>query len=475
MGEGFGEDSDTTAVYVWGGRKGRYAGLSVIEPGGINSSFYPSLVVPTLPKAIPADARPPKSRRDHVATAVLLAVYVLVNIATWWGTAAVTTWDSPRYNGGDIFLFLNPGIPPTILFSAFPDANAATFVQVVLYAAAWSSLAGALLASLRSTWIKWPLAVLVLVMSLTTPLWSWNLVVGSEGLTVIAMVAWISTFVWMAASSRTSALAWNFLAASALLITRPQALIFVLPIQFVATVWWMRREQRSLFTMRGVLAGLGIVLIASTGWATYRILLLANDDVYSFRYALHNLVEKTPSFREYVLNEAPPCEAIPAALNGPQPWTDVIAFDNTLISLCPETFIWFKSDAVSPQSWILYDPAAAVINFRDVMWGIALPVGTEKSALPGVLDDALLPGHNLWLPTGVALLVGLGLGALGRVRYSLTPLGITGVVVVVASIGTYLFAVWAADGYDVIRHMVPVTPLLPIAALALPAGLTGRK
>ena len=410
-----------------------------------------------------------------MAVSILLAVYAIVNIATWWGTEAVTTWDSPRYTGGDVFLFLNPGIPPTILFSAFSDANSATFIQVVLYAAAWSSLAGALLASLRATWIKWPLTVLVLVMSLTAPLWSWNLVVGSEGLTVVALVAWMSTFVWMASSSKTSALMWSFIAASAMLITRPQTLIFVLPIQLVATIWWMRRESRSLGTMRGVSVALAVLLIGSSGWATYRIMLLANDDVYSFRYALHNLVEKTPSFREYVLNEAPPCEAIPVALNGPQPWADVIAFDQTLISLCPETFIWFKSDAVSPQSWILYNPAAAVINFRDVMWGIALPVGTEASGLPSTIDDALLPEHNLWLPTGVALLVGLGLGALGRVRYSLTPLGIAGVTVVVASIGTYLFAVWAADGYDVIRHMVPITPLLPVAALALPAGLTGKR
>lgn len=414
-------------------------------------------------------------RRDHVITTALITVYAIVNIAAWWGTDAVTTWDSPRYTGGDVFLFLNPGISPTILFSAFPDANVATFLQVLLYIAAWSSFAGALLTSLRATWIKWPLAVIVLVVSLTSPLWSWNLVVGSEGLTVIAIVAWMSTFVWLAASRKTITLVWSFIAASALLITRPQSLIFVLPMQLVITVWWMRRESLSLASMRRVLASLGILLIASTGWATYRAALLANDDVYSFRYALHNLVEKTPSFRQYVLNEAPPCEAIPAALNGPQPWTDVIALDNTLISLCPETFLWFKSDAVSPQTWVLYDPGAAALNFRDVMWGIALPVGAEKSALPQVLDDALLPVHNLWFAIGVGLAAGLTLSALGRVRYRVTVLGAAGVIICIGSVGVYLFGVWAADGYDVIRHMVPITPLLPIAAFALPTGLTGKK
>lgn len=407
--------------------------------------------------------------------AALVLIYAIVNFVTWWGTEAVTTWDSPRYTGGDIFLFLNPGIPPTILFSAFSDPRAATFIHTVLYAAAWSSLAIALLRSLRATWIKWPLAVLVLMASLTSPLWSWNLVIGSEGLTGVAMVAWMSTFVWLVSSSRPITLVWAFVAASALLVTRPQSLIFVLPIQVVATFWWLRRTSQAPQALRTFLIPLVVLLIASTGWATYRAALLANDDVYSFRYALHNLVEKTPSFRQYVLNEAPACEAIPTALNGTQPWTDVIALDQTLINQCPETFLWFKSDAVSPQTWILYDPAAAVINFRDVMWGIALPVGTERSVLPQAVDDALLPVHNLWLAIGVALVAGLVLGAVGRVHFRLTPWGVVGVVIVVASLGTYLFGVWAADGYDVIRHMVPITPLLPIAALALPTGLTGKR
>ena len=423
----------------------------------------------------PATQRRTWLRGTTVTASAIVGLYALLNLWGWSQSEPVLTWDSPRYTYGEIFLFLNPGIPPTILFSAFPDGNNAILIQVILYVAAWSSLASALLASLRATWIKWPLVVIVLAVSLTSPLWSWNLVVGSEGLTVIAIVAWMSTFVWLAASSRTITLVWSFIAASALLITRPQSLIFVIPIQLVITVWWMRRESRSPTSIRAVLVSLAVLLIASTGWATYRVALLANDDVYSFRYALHNLVEKTPSFRQYVLNEAPRCEAIPAALNGPQPWTDVIALDQTLINQCPETFIWFKSDAVSPQTWILYDPAAAALNFRDVMWGIALPVGAERSTLPEVLDDSLLPVHNLWLAIGVALAAGIALGAVGRVRYRISAWGTAGVGVCVGSVALYLFGVWAADGYDVIRHMVPITPLLPIAALALPTGLTGKK
>ena len=408
-------------------------------------------------------------------TWILLLLYTAANIWAWTGTEPVLTWDSGRYTSGDIFLFLNPGIPSTFLFSAVSDSSIATLFQVLIYVAAWISLALAILRSLQGTWTRWPLAVIALLTSLTSPLWAWNLVIGSEGLTVSAVVLWMSTMVWLAGSDRAVTWVLSTTAASALLVTRPQMVIFVLPIQLVASLWWANRNGYRLRDLRKAMTISLVVLVAGVGWSVYRSALLANDDVYSFRYALHNLVEKTPSFRQYVLNEAPPCEAIPAALNGPQPWTDVIAFDNTLIGLCPETFIWFKSDAVSPQSWVLYDPVAATLNFRDVMWGIALPVGSETSILPMEVDEALLPVHNVWLATAVALAIGLILGLVGRVRYHVSLRVIAGLVVVIGSVTLYLFAVWAADGYDVIRHMVPITTLLPVAALVLPTAMTGKR
>ena len=408
-------------------------------------------------------------------TWVLLLFYIAANIWTWTGTEPVVTWDSGRYTSGDIFLFLNPGIPSTFLFSVVSDSSTATLIQVLIYVAAWISLALAVLRSLQGSWTRWPLAVLALLVSLTSPLWAWNLVIGSEGLTVSAVVLWMSTMVWLASSARPQTLVLSTVTASALLVTRPQSVIFVVPIQVVASLWWANRNGYRLRDLRKAMTISLVVLVAGVGWSVYRSALLANDDVYSFRYALHNLVEKTPSFRQYVLNEAPPCEAIPAALNGPQPWTDVIAFDNTLIGLCPETFIWFKSDVVSPQSWVLYDPVAATLNFRDVMWGIALPVGSETSILPMEVDDALLPVHNVWLATAVALAIGLILGLVGRVRYHVSLRVVAGLVVVIGSVTLYLFAVWAADGYDVIRHMVPVTTLLPVAALVLPSATTGKR
>ena len=470
---GLWEASDTVAVYVSWHHISRVV-AAAIRQSILGVHTYPSGMTSTT---LTRNASPQGSVSLMARFWVigLFLAYGVLNVGAWWGSQPVTTWDSPRYTSGDIFLFLNPGITPTILFSAFEDPRYGTFIHTVLYTVAWSSLASALLVSLRATWIRWPLAILTLIVSFTSPLWTWNLVVGSEGLTVSAMVLWLSTFVWLASSNRTITLVMSTVAACGLLITRPQTLIFVIPIQVVASIWWIRRTSRTPRSMMRTLVWLAILLTGATGWATYRAALLANDDVYAFRYALHNLVEKTPSFRQYVLNEAPPCDAIPAALNGPQPWTDVIAFDNTLINVCPETYLWFKSDAVGAPSWIAYDPLAALGNFRDIMWVIALPRGAEVSMLPRSLDQALLPVHHVWLITAIALAIGLILGRLGRIKFRVTPLGVLGVVAIVGSIALYLFAVWAADGYDVIRHMVPITPLIPVVALTMPTGLAGKE
>ena len=411
--------------------------------------------------------------RNRLGALVILGAYSLLNLATWWRAEPVTTWDSPRYTGGDIFTFLNPGVPPTALFSIVTDLRIATLIQTILYVGAWLSLAMALLQSLRTSWIRWPLVTLALLVSLTSPLWSWNLFVGSEGLTVTSLVFWMSTLMWLASRSRRLMLVISGAAAAILLITRPQAILFVLPIQIVATVWWARRHSWPSGEITRFVIPVFLVVLLATGWAGYRLALLANDDVFAFRYALNNLVEKEPSFRQYVLKEAPPCEAIPAALNGPQPWNDVQAFDQTLIGQCPETFLWFKSDAVSIPTWVLYDPVAAATNFRDVLWGIALPGGSETSPLPVAIDDVVLPINHLWLATFIALSVGVGLGVLGGIRFQISAMAVLGLTITVISIAAYLFAVWAADGYDVIRHMVPVTPLLPVAALVLPSGMTG--
>jgi hypothetical protein len=91
------------------------------------------------------------------------------------------------------------------------------------------------------------------------------------------------------------------------------------------------------------------------------------------------------------------------------------------------------------------------------------------------VDDLLLPVHNVWLATGVALMLGLLLGVAGRVRYRVTLRGVVGVAIAIGSVTLYFFAVWAADGYDVIRHMVPVTSLLPIAALVLPNAMSSQQ
>ena len=184
-------------------------------------------------------------------TWILLLAYLAFNLGAWVGSEPVTTWDSGRYTSGNIFLFLNPGVPPTFLFSTVSNPSVAVFVQVTLYAAAWISLALAVLYSLHRSWIRWPIAALALLASLTSPLWAWNLVIGSEGLTVIAVVLWMSTFVWLARSARSFAWILSTGAASALLVTRPQTILFVVPIHIVVSLWWSRRHRRPWADVKG--------------------------------------------------------------------------------------------------------------------------------------------------------------------------------------------------------------------------------
>ena len=73
-------------------------------------------------------ARAPQGVPRLPGTWVLLTAYVAANLWAWVGSEPVTTWDSVRYVSGDIFLFLNPGVPPTILFSTISNPSVAVLL-----------------------------------------------------------------------------------------------------------------------------------------------------------------------------------------------------------------------------------------------------------------------------------------------------------------------------------------------------------
>ena len=255
-----------------------------------------------------------------------------------------------------------------------------------------------------------------------------------------------------------------------LAFTRPQAMLAVLPIQLVILVWWSRREHSRL---PGVATGLALLPIAA--FAGVRVWQIMNHDRWPFRYALANLVDKTDAFRAYALDRMPACDLVPAALNGPAPWHDTPALENTMMNACPETYLWFHSDATSAVTWTLAIPKDAIANFLQVMPHLSLVSWNDQSALPPWLFDIILPGRNPWPLLVISLIAGFALAALGGRQVRVTAFSVIGLSISVLSIVGVLFGIWASDGVDLGRHVYPIIPLISVAALVLPATMPSAR
>jgi hypothetical protein len=406
-----------------------------------------------------------------VAAAVaMVGAYGTWCLTVWWASAPEETWDSYRYLGA-VFDVQNPGILTTLLYTTVQDARLQTLVQVLVSAVAWSLLALGVLHRLRGHWPAWVVSALVLLISLTAPLWSWNMMLATESLAITASVLWLASIVWLADDHHRAWVGLTPITASAAFaaLARPQLLIVIVPVQGVLLVWWARREQRPAAALAA-----GGAFAPFIAFAAVRLVLLANVPLYRFRYALNNIVDKTPSFRAYALETMPPCDQIPAALNGPAPWNDIQAMESTLINQCPETYIWLKSEATSLPNWSIAVPADAIRNFTDVMPGQALTVWSSARALPNDASDLLLRPSAPWWWILLALAIGVAAAAAVPVRPRITLWGVLGIGVCLLSVLAFLYVTWGADGFDVPRHLLPALPMLTVAALVLPSTLPPR-
>lgn len=405
-------------------------------------------------------------------TLALLGIYFAWNVIAWAGQPARETFDSYRYLGDwgldftSIFEPLNGGIATSLLYAPLANATAISFTQVLISAVAWAILAIAVLHRLPDLWTGWALAIAVLIISLQSVFWSSHFAIGAESLVFSAAVAWLASAVWLTSQSApgTSAVIATLAGLMLVAITRPQAMLALIPIQIAMLIWWSQRERHP----RTLIYALPAILPIAA-FSLFRVWQVSQHDRWAFRYALHNLVDKPPSFRAYALERMPPCDAIPAALNGQAPWNDVLALEGPMINQCPETYLWFQSGAASVWNWVPAVPGASLSNFIDVAWSIALIRWNELRALPGILDSAVMPNSNPWLFMAFCLIVGVTLALLTGRRPRLSPWGILGAVTVLGCVFTYTFLVWAADGVDHGRHVYPFLPLFGVAALLMPS------
>lgn len=402
----------------------------------------------------------------EVGMAFLLLAYALWNFFSVIASDAQESFDTYRYFGL-VFDAQNPGFTTTFLFVTLGDHSQIVLFLTLTSVISWTLFAIAILRRLSFTWIRWPMVIIVLLFSMSTPIWSYNTVLLTESLTVSSLVLWFAAIVWMTQSTERNCwwpLTGLFLSAAFAIITRPQLLIVIVPTQAVLLIWVARRDSIRLPTLVS-----GFALIPFIAVGIYRIYQLSSIPLYQFRYALNNLVDKGSSFRPYALENMPNCEAIPAALNGPAPWNDIHALESTLINVCPETWVWFNSEAVRVPNWLSANPYASLLDFFGAMPRVTLALMSEGRAMPEWLSNLLLNPTEPWLWMLLYAVLGATFAALAHIRPRITILGIVGTAIIAFSAFIYLISMWASDGYDINRHIYPVLPLIAIAFLVFPS------
>lgn len=410
--------------------------------------------------------------RGIVQTALLLALYAAWNVIAVLGSQSQESFDTYRYFGL-IFDVQNPGFTTTALFVMVQDPQTIMFVLVLISVVVWSALALAILERLRGTWVRWPLAAMVLVFSMSTPIWSYNTVLLTESLTVSTFVLWLAAIVWTS-DSRNGRSWWQLIALAIsgglAILTRPQLLIIIVPAHIVILLWIARRNRE----IKPALTS-GFLLLPFVAVGLIRIYQLATVQLYQFRYALNNLVDKGSSFRPYALENMPPCEPIQTALNGPAPWNDIHALESTLVSQCPETWMWFNSGSIRFQEWFLANPSAAINDYLGSMSRVNLAVMSDGRAMPQWLSDTVLNPTQPWLWMFGYFVLGVFVAIFVKARLKVSIAGIAGVTMIVVAVATFLLVMWGSDGYDINRHIYPVLPLMGIAVLIFPSTIPERS
>jgi hypothetical protein len=400
-----------------------------------------------------------------VTSAIVLLVYVAWNLVAWNLSEPTDSYDTIRYFQ-PLSDPLNPGIVVNSLYLTLNSGTLITLAQVMIATTAWVLLALAILVRLRWNPVAWIMSSIVLLFSLTTPMWSWHMLTYTESLTNSALVFWFASIVWLTAKSESALKSLIPFSSAAVLIalTRPQLLIFVLPTQLVILVWWWRQNRRPFPAVGSLLA-----IAPFMAFAAYRVQQVTQIDVYRMRYAFHNLVGKNSSFRDYALVEMPPCDLVPQALNGPAPWNDAIALESTMISSCPDTWMWFRSDAVILQNWVPARFSQAIVEFGTQIQGIILSIQTQSSALPSFLSTALLNPSYPLIWALAFLIAGIGLAIAAGAKPKFSVLSVLSIAIVTSTVLLQMFLVWGADGESVERHQYPVIPMILIALLVFPS------
>lgn len=409
-------------------------------------------------------------QRRLLTVALAISLYAIWNIAAWWESAPQAFGDTYRYFGSTLFDIQNPGITTVFVYTTVESPRLVTLIQVSLSVFAWIAFAALIRIRLNGSWVSWALPMAVLIFSMTSPIWSWHLLLGSESFALSAGVLWLASILAVREYLSPAALTLTSAAAGFLLVSRPQIFPVVLTVELVLLIWRWRRSRG----VPGLVLPISALLIFEV-WAIARLQLLASNETFRFRYAIDNLVDKRDSFGKYVEAHMPSCEPLSGALNGPRPWDDVWQIKEKLIGLCPESFLWLRSPSTQLTTWAAEIPAQAISNFGGAIVTVALPIyAPDAHATPEWVNSILIPDWPLWKLMLVYTTFGILIGVFAGVRIRLNISWVLGFALIFVGVAIYFFAVWGSDGIELNRHLMPLTLMLPLAILVFPASLAYR-
>ena len=91
--------------------------------------------------------------------------------------------------------------------------------------------------------------------------------------------------------------------------------------------------------------------------------------------------------------------------------------------------------------------------------------------MPDWLSNGLLPDIAAWQLGLIGLVVGITAAWIAGSRLRMSPLWLVAAVIIGFFGLAHTYAVWAADGLELERHLQPMSTLVILAALLLPATL----
>ena len=402
-----------------------------------------------------------------------LTIVAYLGIGLWgWRTHTPQEFgDTYRYFGSTLFDIQNPGITPVWVYTTLQDPWLVTLTQTLFSALAWLAFAWIIYSRVTMPILRIALPLLTLAVSLTPAIWSWNTYLSSESLSFSTAVLWVAAIGY---GSTPTTRPWLTTAAvlgasSAFIITRPAVTVIVLPVSALVA-WWQLRATRAPIPAAVTLGGTAVVTV----YGLIRLMLLSSDPIYRYRYAINNYVDKTSSFRAHADAQMPTCEPLIAAVNGPAPWDEVWVLKEQLMSVCTDSYLWLQSSQTAATSWVPAIPFDAVTNFFGSMSGVILAPYGPARVVPDAAEILLPLSTPWWILALGSIAIGLIIAAFAGVRPRSWVFAITSSLLVLASIAGYSFAVWAADGIELARHLLPVTALFPIVAVVMPTLLLSQ-